>query len=211
MKLLISDEIDKYIFEKTRPEPKYLQDLAIETHDEMDMPQMLTGRVAGRFLKMVVQMIQPQLIVEVGTFTGYSALSMAEGLGENGRIITCDVDPKAEKIASKAFKNSPYGDKITLKMGPALDTIASIKEDIDMSFIDADKVNYSNYYELLLEKTRRGGVILIDNTLWSGEVLNPQDESSQAISEVNNTIARDNRVENCLLSVRDGIQLIRKK
>jgi caffeoyl-CoA O-methyltransferase len=136
---------------------------------------------------------------------------MAEGLPDDGRIITCDIDPEAQKVAQAAFDASPYGHKIELRMGPALDTIRQLKETIDLSFIDADKEYYPLYYEEILGRTRPGGVIIIDNTLWSGRVLDPKDTDSMAVAKLNEFIARDTRVENVLLTVRDGVQLVRKK
>ena len=172
---------------------------------------MLTGRVEGRFLKLLVQITQPHLVVEIGMFTGYSALSMAEGLPEGGRIITCDIDPEAREIAQAAFDSSPHGHKIEIKMGPALNTIRQINEPIDFSFIDADKKGYPNYYEEVVQRTKSGGLIIIDNMFLSGRVLDPRDEAAQAVAELNQTINRDDRVDNVLLTIRDGVQLIRKK
>ena len=211
MKPIVHTDIEKYAYEHTRPEPDLLITLSEQTHREMEAPQMLTGRLEGRFLKFLTQIFQPRLILEIGMFTGYSALSMAEGLEEDGRVITCDINPDAQKIAQAAFDKSPYGKKIEIRMGPALDTIRGLNQEIDMSFIDADKENYGVYYEEVLKRTRAGGLIIIDNTLWSGKVLNPQDDSTRAIAKLNDTIARDERVENVLLTVRDGIQLVRKK
>ena len=146
------------------------------------------GRVEGRFLKLLVQLVQPELILEVGTFTGYSALSMAEGLTEGGKIITCEIDLKAQKVAQEAFDTSPFGHKIELRMGPAIETIRQLDQAIDLSFIDADKENYPLYYEEILTRTRPGGVIIIDNTLWSGQVLKPKDTASKAIARLNEMI-----------------------
>jgi len=208
---MIDEAIEDYAFRVTQAEPGNLQKLVEQTHKVMEHPGMITGRIEGRFLKLLVQLVQPQLILEVGTYTGYSALSMAEGLAENGKIITCDIDPKAQKFAQAAFDTSPYGHKIDLRMGPAIDTIRKLTATIDLSFIDADKENYPLYYEEILARTRPGGVIIIDNTLWSGRVLDPQDIDSKAIARLNEIICKDTRVENVLLTVRDGIQLVRKK
>lgn len=211
MKLLVSNEIDKYVSEKTKSDSSLLKEVSEITKNDVLYPQMLTGPVAGQFLKMLVLIQQPRLIVEVGTFTGYSALSMAEGLPENGRIITCDIDPVATKVAQEAFDKSKFTHQITLVMGPALETIGRIDEPIDMAFIDADKANYPAYYETLIEKTRSGGLIVIDNALWSGDVIDPKDDDSKAIDQLNTIIAHDERVENVLLTVRDGIHLVRKR
>ena len=208
---MIDEAIEDYAYRVTQEEPENLQLLITQTHDVMDYPNMITGRIEGRLLKLIVQLLQPGLVLEVGTFTGYSALSMAEGLAENGKIITCDIDPRAQKIAQAAFDASPVGHKIELRMGPAIDTIRQIKETIDLAFIDADKENYPLYYEELLVRTRSGGVIIIDNSLWSGRVLDPQDGDSKAVARLNEIIYQDTRIENVLLTVRDGIQLVRKK
>ena len=207
----IEKEIEDYARHHTKPEPDLLLKLITTTYELTSNPQMLTGRIEGRFLKLLVQIARPRLVVEIGMFTGYSALSMAEGLPEGGRIITCDIDPKARDIAETVFKESPFGNRIEIKMGPALDSLRQINEPIDFSFIDADKVGYPTYYEEIVKRTRSGGLIVIDNMFLSGRVLNPQDESASAVDQLNNTIAHDDRVENVLLTIRDGVQLIRKK
>ncbi len=211
MKTFISEEIADYAQDHTRAEPKLLIDLIAQTQASMDSPQMLTGRVEGRFLKLLVQILQPHLIVEVGMFTGYSALSMAEGLPADGKIITCDIDPKARDMAQAAFDASPVGHKIEIRMGPAINTLRQLKQSIDFSFIDADKKAYPVYYEEILARTRPGGLILMDNMFLSGRVLDPQDDAARAVAKLNDDIARDARVENVLLTLRDGVQMIRKK
>jgi caffeoyl-CoA O-methyltransferase len=211
MKPLVIEAVERYARDKTQPEPQQLRELEERTYADMKYPQMLTGRLEGRLLKLLVRLCNPRLVLEVGTFTGYSALSMAESLPENGRIVTCEIDPDARDMAQAAFDASPFGSRIELCFGPALETIASIDEPIDFSFIDADKQNYPAYYEAILARTRRGGVILIDNVLWSGRVLEPADEDTEAIARLNDTIVADDRVENVLLTVRDGVQLVVKK
>jgi predicted O-methyltransferase YrrM len=210
MSAIVDPDLEDYARRSTRPEPELLQQLATRTHAEMESPQMLTGRLEGRLLKLLVQIHQPRLIVEVGTFTGYSALSMAEGLSDKGRILTCEIDPKARRVAQEAFDRSPHGHKIEMRMGPALETILSLDEPVDFSFIDADKQGYPDYYEALLSRTRPGGLILMDNMLMGGRVLDPQEPGPQAIHGLNQAIAIDDRVENVLLTVRDGVQLLRK-
>jgi caffeoyl-CoA O-methyltransferase len=207
----IDKEIEEYAHQHTRSEPDLLLKLIATTHELTHYPQMLTGRIEGRLLKLLVQIIQPRLVLEIGMFTGYSALSMAEGLPEEGRIITCDIDPEARAIAQAAFDASPYGDKIEIKMGPALETLRQIDEPIDFSFIDADKKGYPKYYEEVVKRTRSGGLIAVDNMFLAGRVLDPQDEAAHAVAELNQTITRDERVENVLLTIRDGVQLVRKK
>lgn len=210
MELLVDDRVEQYAFQHTSAEPELLQSLARLTYQKMADPQMLTGRVEGRLLKLLVQLCRPRLVLEVGTFTGYSALSMAEGLDEEGKVITCEIDPVAQKVAQEAFDASAFGHRIEIRMGPALETIRSLGDEIDMSFIDADKERYADYYEEVVKRTRRGGVLVLDNMLWSGRVVDPQDDATRAIAALNEAITRDERVENVLLTVRDGVQLVRK-
>lgn len=205
------EEIEKYCWDNTTPEPKLLQELAQETREKMQYPQMLTGRLEGRFLKLLVGLSGAKEILEVGTFTGYSALSLAEALPTDGRLITCEVDPGAAQMAKSYFARSPHGQKIELRLGPALSTIASIDYPLDLAFIDADKENYVNYYEAILPKVRSGGLMVFDNALWSGTVLNPKDEESLAIDTLNKRVSSDSRVESVLLTVRDGVHLVRKR
>jgi len=211
MLTLLPPEIEDYAFRHTRAEPRELVELEALTHARMRDPQMLTGRVEGRFLKLLALLVRPRLVVEVGTFTGYSALSMAEALDDGARLITCDIDPQAAEVARAAFAQSAHGRKIELRLGPALETIAGITEPIDLSFIDADKTAYPEYYEALLARTRPGGVLVLDNMLQSGRVLAPKDAAARAIHGLNERIARDERVENVLLAVRDGVQLVVKR
>ena len=211
MELLVHESIDRYAHESTAPESAALQALAERTGTEMADPQMLTGRVEGRLLKILVQLCRPRLIVEVGTFTGYSALAMAEGLEGEGRLLTCEIDPAAARLAREAFAASPCGGRIELRMGPALETIRALDEEIDFSFIDADKERYPEYYEALLARARPGGLLVLDNMLWSGRVVEPRDEVARTLAALNRAIARDPRVENVLLTVRDGVQVVRKR
>lgn len=144
---IVGKEIERFAHRSTQPEPLLLQKLIAQTHELMDLPQMLIGRLEGRFLKLLVQLCQPKLVLEVGTFTGCSALSMAEGLPHGGKIVTCEIDPKAQQTAQGAFNASPYGDRIELKMGAALETIRQLDLEINFSFVDADKKSYPDYYE----------------------------------------------------------------
>lgn len=207
----IDQQIEEYCLKHTQKEPDYLQELIAETYASMNMPHMLCGRGVGRLLKFLVASLGAKSVIEIGTFTGYSALSMAEGLVAGGKLVTCDVDPKALKIAKKYISKSPYANMIDIKLGPALDTLASLKQDFDFAFIDADKENYPNYYNACLEKLKRGGIIVIDNSLWRGEVMAPLSPEAWAIARLNELIARDERVENVLLAVRDGVNVIRKR
>jgi caffeoyl-CoA O-methyltransferase len=208
---IIDPAIDAYAERHTRAEPGDLADLAAWTRQEMAESRMLTGRIEGRLLKLLVQLVAPRLAVEVGTFTGYSALSIAEGLPEGGRLVTCERDPVHAGIASGRFRASPFGERISLRLGPALETIRALEGAVDFAFIDADKGGYPDYYEELLARTRSGGLLVLDNMLWSGQVLDPRDEESRTLADLNARIVADPRVENVLLPVRDGVQLVRRR
>ena len=208
---ILNKKIEQYVFSHTQKESSLLTELEKETYQKMELPQMLTGRIEGRFLKMLVQLTNTKNILEIGMFTGYSALSMAEGLPPDGHIITCEVDPRAKEIAEKYFSKSPHGKMIEIRMGPALLTLKTLTQTFDLVFIDADKENYLEYYEIVLSKLKSGGVIIIDNALWGGRVLKPEDKETKTIDDLNKHIAKDDRVENVLLAIRDGINLIRKK
>ena len=176
----------------------------------MSLPQMQVGRLEGTFLKMLVALTRARCVLEIGMFTGYSALMMAAGLPEDGRLVTCDIDPESEAMARSFFARSPHGHKIEIRMGPALDTLAVLPGPFDLVFIDADKTSYPAYYEAAVERVPSGGLIVIDNTLWSGAVLEPQDDDTRAIVEVARRVQADSRVENALLTVRDGMLLARR-
>lgn len=209
----VETNINDYCDRMTRAPSPLLDELERETFSKTSAPQMLCGTIEGRFLKLLVQLTGARTVLEIGTFTGYSALSMAEGLPDSGQIITCDIDEACTKIARSYFARSPHGHKIKLKMGNALDTIKTIQNTLDLVFIDADKENYENYYEAVLPKLRSGGLIVFDNSLWGGLVLDPPsgDLEAQTIAGVNAQVASDNRVENVLLPVRDGMNLVRKR
>lgn len=210
---IVDERIEEYAFDHTTPESELLERLETETYARMSNPQMQVGRIEGRFLNMLVRLLSARRVLEIGMFTGYSALMMAEALPDDGRIITCDIDPKAEAIARKYFAESPDGHKVEVRMGPALDTISTLSGPLDMVFIDADKENYTNYYEACLPLVRPGGLIVADNVLWSGRVLDPKadDDDSIAIVAFNAHVQSDPRVENVLLTVRDGMMLAQKK
>jgi caffeoyl-CoA O-methyltransferase len=173
---------------------------------------MQVGRVEGGLLKLLVAVSGARRVVEIGTFTGYSALSMAEGLPDDGELITCDINPEAARVAQSFFDRSPHGKKISLRLGDALETLRKLPRDlsIDLAFIDADKERYVDYYEEIVPRLRKNGLIAADNTLWSGSVVDPQTESARAIARYNDHVMADPRVENVLLSVRDGLMLARK-
>jgi caffeoyl-CoA O-methyltransferase len=211
MESFINEAVEQFAHDHTEPESDLFLRLRDETYRDMNCPQMQVGRIEGRFLKMLVRLTGARRILEIGMFTGYSALMMAEGLPEDGKIITCDVDPKAEAIASRYFAESPNGRKIEIRMGPALDTIRTLSGPLDMVFIDADKGNYSNYYEAILPLVKAGGLIVADNVLWSGRVLHPESPDDHAIVAFDNLVQSDPRVENVCLTVRDGMMLAWKK
>ena len=206
----IDGKIEQYAFDHTSEEGELLRRLEEETYEKLEIPQMTTGRIEARFLKLLARLVGAQRILEIGTFGGYSALSMAEALPEGGTLVTCDEDPVAIAFAQKYFSESPHGKKIKQMEGPALESIEKLTGTFDMAFIDADKINYSNYYEAILPMIRPGGLIAVDNVLWSGRVLDPQDESDRAIHKFNERVFKDQRVESVLLTVRDGLNCIIK-
>lgn len=201
------EEIERYCHDHTTRESALLQTLDKETHDETDDPGMLVGRVEGTFLKLLVRMIGARYVLEIGTFTGYSALMMAEALPAGGRLITCDIDEETTEIARRFWASSPHGSKIELRLGQALETIGKLDGPFDLVFIDADKENYSEYWEACVPKVRQGGVIVADNVLWSGRVLEPKEESDRALAVFNKRVENDPRVEAVMLTVRDGVTL----
>lgn len=211
MLTLMKPEIELYAREKTASHGDLLEKLTTETKETMEWPEMLTGPLEGRFLKLMVMISGAKRVLEVGMFTGYSALSMAEGLPEDGELITLEINDKAIEVANRYFGNSPHGKKITIKKGAGLDSIKELTGTFDLVFIDADKVNYSNYYEAILPKLKTGGIILVDNVLYSGEVLDPQSENAKAIHAFNEKVSNDNRVDKVLLTIRDGVYFIVKK
>ncbi len=208
---IVPEGIEAYPEAHTTPPTALLGELAAETRATMSAPQMLTGTVEGRFLELLVFGTGARRVLEIGTFTGYSALSMAAALPPGGRIDTCDIEPKHVEVAQRYIDQSPYRDRITVHLGPALETIASLQGQFDLVFIDADKPNYANYYEAVLPRLSERGLIAIDNTLWSGRVLEPPDEQSQAIAALNDSIAADERVVAVQLTVRDGVTLVRRR
>ncbi|MBS2008423.1 MAG: class I SAM-dependent methyltransferase [Cyanobacteria bacterium SZAS TMP-1] len=215
MLTLMKPGIDDYAESKCEPTSALLNKLVRDTHEKMQYPQMLTGRLEGRFLKMMVQISAAKNVLEIGMFTGYSALSMAEGLPAGGTVTTLDIDETCIKFAREFFEKSEHGKKINVIQGPALDSLKKLDGPFDLVFIDADKPNYLNYYEAVLPKVKSGGVILVDNVLWSGQVIDPaahkDDANTRAIVEFNNFVASDERVDRVLLTIRDGVFMIRKR
>jgi caffeoyl-CoA O-methyltransferase len=207
----IDAAVEQFARTHTEPESDLHVRLREETYRVMDRPQMQVDVIEGRFLKMLVRLTGARTVLEIGMFTGYSALMMAEGLPDEGRLITCEVDPKAEAIARRYFSASPHGSKIAIRMGPALETIKTLSGPLDLVFIDADKANYSNYYEAALPLLKPGGLIIADNVLWSGKVLDPKDAEDYALVAFDQLVQSDPRVENVCLTVRDGMMLARKR
>ncbi|MEJ7583732.1 MAG: class I SAM-dependent methyltransferase [Acidimicrobiales bacterium] len=212
MNFIVSAEIEQYAEEHTTPVPAHLQKLAEETEQAMSAPQKMVGALEGRFLEMLVFALQPQRVLEIGMFTGYSSLSMAAALPPGGRIVTCDVDPKAEEIARRHIEASPFADRIEIRMGPALDTIATLEGPFDLVFIDADKPNYRDYYDAVLPKLHERGVIAVDNVLWSGNVVDDSvhDDNTDALRAFNDYVAADPRTVQVMCTIRDGITLVRR-
>jgi caffeoyl-CoA O-methyltransferase len=213
MNLIVPEDLERYAEEHTTPHPELLQRLAAETKQSLERPQMLTGTIEGRFLEFLVYMSGASRILEIGTYSGYSSISMAAALREGGRIDTCEVEEKHAEVARRYIEEAGYDDCITVHLGPALDTIGRLEGEFDFVFIDADKENYVNYYEAVLPRLTDHGVIAADNTLWSGRVIDEsdQDESTQAIRAFNDHVREDERVIAAMLSVRDGITLIRRR
>lgn len=211
MSFLVDDAIEAYAAaHSTAPDP-LLVELAEETRATMASPQMLTGPIEGRFLELLVAASGATRVLELGTFTGYSALSMAAALPPGGRIDTLDIEPRHAEVAQRYFDRSSHGDRITLHLGPALETLAALEGEFDLVFIDADKENYDAYYEAVLPRLSERGLIAIDNTLWSGRVLDPQDDDTRAIAALNEKLAADERVVAVQLTIRDGVTLVRRR
>ena len=213
MKALVSAEIEAYATAHSMGESEVCRALRAETHRQMDCPQMLVGPLEGAFLKLLTQIVRATHVLEIGMFTGYSALCFAESLPSNGTVTTCEIDETSAAIARRYFAMSPYGGKIAVRMGPALETMRVLSSRYDLIFIDADKQNYLNYYRRAKELLSTDGVIVIDNVLWDGDVLlqPPPDERTAAIQELNRIVASDVEVSAVLLTIRDGVLLIRRK
>ena len=209
---LVSYEIEKYIDAHTTAESDALQQLNRKTQTDVLMPQMMSGKVQGQFLKFISQMLQPACVLEIGTFTGYAAICLAAGLTENGKLFTIDINEELEDIVKTHVEKAGLQHKIIQIIGNAEQEIQKLSETFDLVFIDADKQNYSLYYDLVIDKVRSGGFILADNVLWSGKIIDEQkDKDTKKLAEFNDKVQQDNRVENVIVSIRDGIMMIRKK
>jgi len=211
MSFIVEPKVEEYAEAHTTPDGELFERLAEETRAKTSAPQMMVGRIEGQFLARLVRLSGARRILELGTFTGYSSISMASALPADGRIITCDIDPETMGIARRYMDESGYGDKIETRLGPALETIRTLEGPFDLVFIDADKPNYRAYYEAVLPLLAEDGVIIADNVLWSGRVLEDDgDESTRAIKEFNEYVRADSRVVSVMLTVRDGMTLIQK-
>lgn len=207
----IDEGIEEYARLHTEPENDLLKELVRETHAMVLQPRMLSGHLQGRFLSFIAKVYQPSLILEIGTYTGYSALCMAEGLKAGGRLITIDVNEELETFTRSFFDRSAYKEQIDYRIADAAIEIPGIEGPIDLVFIDADKRNYALYFDLVIGKMRPGGLILVDNVLWSGKIIEEaaKDKSTQALRDFNTKVANDPRVEPLLLPIRDGLFLLR--
>ncbi len=213
MKAIVPRKIEEYCLRHTSAHDKLLRELERYTQRHCADAQMLIGPHEGALLAMLVRLTQARHVLEIGTFTGYSALCMAEALPEVGELTTCEIKPEHAEIAQSFFARSPHGDKIKIRPGAALEALASLPRStkFDFVFLDADKENYVNYYEAVLPHLRPGGLIVADNVLWSGRVLAPKSKTDRAVVAFNKHVYRDPRVECVMLPVRDGVSLIRKR
>ena len=208
---ILNEDLLHYSEQHTTPESPRLKKINRDTHANVLMPRMLSGHLQGRVLSMISKLIQPRLILEIGTYTGYSAICLAEGLRTDGTLITIDINEELEDKVRQYFDEAGLSSRIQYRIGDATKIISTLEGPFDLVFIDADKENYSRYYDMVIDKVRDGGLILADNVLWSGKVLqSKQDKDTRAIVEFNKKILQDPRVENILLPIRDGILMIRK-
>ena len=210
---IVNNKIEDYIRKNSSKEPEILKDLNKETYLKVLNPRMLSGHIQGRFLSIITKLIKPKKILEIGTYTGYSAICMAEGLIENGIIHTIDINEELISIQNKYFAKSKCNNSIIQHVGDARNIIKSINEKFDLVFLDADKENYIEYYELVIEKVKKGGLIIADNVLWTGKVVEPKkddDELTQYLIDFNKMINEDDRVENIIIPLRDGLNIILK-
>ncbi len=210
---LLSSEIESYIAAHTTAEPPYLAELNRETHLKVLYPRMLSGQVQGRFLSMISHLQRPERILEIGTFTGYATICLAEGLAPGGHITAIEKNPELEVYIRKGLRAAGIEDQVSLHFGAAFDLLPDLKGPFDLIFIDADKKNYLDYYELSFDRLKPGGLILADNVLWSGSVIDPDLKSREieGIRAFNERVAADERIEHVLLPLRDGIMMVRRK
>jgi caffeoyl-CoA O-methyltransferase len=208
---IIDEDLLHYSEQHTTGESPLLKAINRDTYAKVMMPRMLSGHLQGRVLSMISKLIQPKLILEIGTYTGYSAICLAEGLAGDGTLITIDINEELEKRVRKYFEEAGISSRVQYRIGDATKIVSTLDGPFDLVFIDADNENYGRYYDMVIDKVREGGIILADNVLWSGKVLQAkQDKDTRAIVEFNKRIQQDARVENVLLPIRDGILMIRK-
>lgn len=210
----LPENINDYVVSHSQPEPQLLQQLSKETWQKVLNPRMLSGAYQGRLLAMISKIIHPKTILEIGTYTGYSALCLAEGMHQNGQLITIDKNEELENFAKKYFDKSDYKKQIKQLIGNAIDVIPTLTQKFDLVFIDADKSNYINYFNLIIDKMNPGGIILSDNVLWNGKVteaIKPNDKDTNALVTYNKILNSDTRVETILLPIRDGLTITRVK
>ncbi len=208
---LVSAELENYIDRYSSKEDEVQSELSRETQLKVQMPQMVSGNIQGQFLEMISQLIQPKRILEIGTFTGYSAISLAKGLSEDGLLYTIDINEELQPMCAKYFEKANLSSKIKHLIGDARKIIPELNDTFDLVFIDADKINYANYYDLVFDKVRVGGYIIADNVLWSGKVVEEKkDKDTLAIHQYNEKIAADARVKSFILSLRDGLNIVQK-
>ncbi|NIT61558.1 MAG: O-methyltransferase [Aliifodinibius sp.] len=203
--------IERYAKNHTTDPSELIKELIRVSDESLEHIDMLSGRLVGRLLQLLVKISGARRVLEVGTFTGFSALTMAEALPEDGELFTCEYNERYENIARTFFDKSEVGAKITLLMGKALETIPTISGSFDFVFLDADKINYPRYYEMILPRLKQGGMMVVDNVFWSGEVLDSESDKGRAIDELNRMIRDDDSVEQVMLPVRDGVTVLRKK
>jgi predicted O-methyltransferase YrrM len=210
MSPLFTETLDAYVDAHTTPLEPLLQELHEATYASADTPEMIAGPVLGQLLRFLTAMVAPRLVVEIGTFTGYSALAMAGGLPVGGRIVTCELSEERAAFAQSWFDRSPLGERIDVRVGPALQTLDGLAGPFDLVFIDADKEGYTDYYEAVVPKLASGGLIVVDNTLRGGDVADPDDDGERGMAAFNAHVHSDARTENVLLTVRDGVTLARR-
>lgn len=208
----ITQKLDDYVVAHSQKEPELLQQLTRETYQKILQPRMLSGHYQGRVLSMISKLVNPNSVLEIGTYTGYSALSLAEGMQKNGQLHTIDVNEELVDFQRKYFDKSGYGNQIHQHLGSAINIIPTLDAKFDLVFIDADKPNYVNYFNIIIDKMNPGGIILSDNVLWSGKILEPlqpKDESTKVLLEYNRLLNEDPRIETVLLPIRDGLTVSR--
>lgn len=214
MKYINNDKLDEYLINHSEKEPELLSNLNRETNLKVLQPRMISGSYQGRLLSVISKIINPKKILEIGTFTGYSTLCLAEGLDENGEIHTVDINEELFDLQRKYFKKSSFNNNITQHLGNALDIIPKLDRDFDLIFLDADKINYPKYLDILIVRLKKGGVLLSDNVLWDGKVLNEishKDKSTKAIVKYNELLNNRSDMDSVILPIRDGITISRKK